>query len=154
MAVEILAAQSCYFHPLTVTDHLSTTLKWGNLVKGLSRRHNSYTSQACSPHPSNAKRRPGLRSNGAPVLMNFMEPLLASVKRNDLWLRLQTKPSLESCLVKLDNFGTWLMIKSFFSFFLSSCLLSYHETATVALKIGRIQTRLGAVGFLRFPFAT
>ena len=94
--------------------------------------------------------RPRLRSNGAPVLMNFMGSLPASVKRIDLWLRLQRKPSLEPCLVKLDNFGAWPIIKSF----LSLCLLSYHETATVALNIGRIQTRLGVVGFLRFPFAT
>ena len=42
----------------------------------------------------NGANRHGLRSNGAPVPMSFMGPLPASVKRNDLWLRLQRKPSL------------------------------------------------------------
>ena len=54
--------------------------------------------------------------------MNFMGPLPASVKRNDLWLRLQRKPSLEPCFIKLDIFGTWLMIKSFLSLFMFTLL--------------------------------
>ena len=44
---------------LGVADHLSTTLRWGNPVKCLSRRHNKQTCQL-SPHgPLNAERQPG-----------------------------------------------------------------------------------------------
>ena len=66
----------------------------------------------------------GLRSNGVPVLINFMGPLPASVIRNDLWLRLQRKSSLEPCLVKLDNFGTWPMINVSSSFALHCAVLT------------------------------